>query len=183
MRILIDSKPPANRTTSFSGLAWLGLLAVALCGCGSRSDPAPSKDPDAKEKPSAKAGTEADAPELKWAHEIARDFLDQVAAGKFEKAAQLVILVRRHANPDGLRANHLSDILGGRSGQAKGFRAGDEFTSWDITFKILSPAKDEAKFRGSMQGPKRTATFALQVQKDTDSKWRVGDFTAVTKAK
>jgi hypothetical protein len=113
--------------------------------------------------------------------EIAEDFLARVATAKLDSAAKLVVKERRRPGPGGLASGELRDMLGADPSTYR-FKPGDEFTSWKIHAKLLSPEKDEASFRGSLEGPKRTATFALLVRKDrADGEWRVGDFSVVIK--
>lgn len=151
-------------------VACLGLLLICL-GCGRRDDPSPSVV-------TVPPKGSTDPPEMPWALEIAESFLGDVVAGNWSNAAVKVVKSRQNPGPGSLVSSKISDEMGGS------YARGDESKTWTIESKLLAPAKDEASFRGFMEGTRGKASFSLLVRVDDDKKWRVGDFSVkITPAK
>jgi hypothetical protein len=147
------------------------LLAIFFLSCARNESP---KTPDVAGKEKA----EAEEPELEWAKEIADLFLSDVSAAKFDHASRLVVKARQNPGPGSLVSSDLRDEVEALNDK---FKAGDEITSWKISSKLLSPSKDEAVFKGTLERPKRTTSFSLRVVKEkSDGKWRVEAFSAKT---
>src|SRR5262245_47515320 len=133
-----------------AGIACIaGVFMATAMGC-SRTDNAPAA---VNVKP---AVVQEDEPEMKWAHEIAGTFLDRVRVAKFEEAAIMVVTARRRPGPNSLVSTDLRDELKAiNSPFGFQYNESDGFASWSIISKVLSPAKDEASFKGVLEGPKR----------------------------
>jgi hypothetical protein len=115
------------------------------------------------------------AEELKWAKGVAEDFLNLAFAGDLKHAQALIDTSLKNAYAqEGERA--LWEWLN-NSIAIRGYR------SPTIREELLSPAGDEASFRGEFKRveelmPDRKYTFNLRVVKEKDSgKWRVSLFT------
>lgn len=168
-----------------SGLLFF-LLAMLVISC-SRDNTGKNPSGPGKEKVQAegpgpgKDKVVAEEPEMKWAKEIADLFLTDLQNAKFDHAGRLVVMARQKPGPGSLVSSDLRDELEAHDYK---FKDGDEVTSWTITSSLLSPAKDEAAFKGTMQRPKRTTTFSLRIVKEkSDGKWRVEAFSAKTSKK
>jgi hypothetical protein len=145
------------------------VLAAALgaVGCGGGNAPsAPGPQP----APAADPKKEA---ELKWAREIAENFLNDIVARKWENAAE--------ATTKAFKANDRNGIYSLRP-EIEGTDVKEPdggVTAWTISTQEIAPDHDEASFRGTLTGPMRSGSFSLRVVKDKDDggKWRVAQFS------
>jgi hypothetical protein len=112
--------------------------------------------------------------ELKWAKEVATDFLNAGVQSHYQNAETLLTADYRKALKEGhvsLAVQFRDLILDGKA----------EF--WSINVAEMAPDKDEALFRGATRGKKGGATFALRVVKEKEGgKWRVAFFATGTSA-
>jgi hypothetical protein len=101
--------------------------------------------------------------ELKWAKGVAIDFLAAMTAGQLEQAEMLLAAELRKRVP------MVPWLLDARfDGLGK---------SYTITEEQIAPDRDEASFKGVLQGEKREAPFSLRVVREKSSGlWRVNYF-------
>jgi hypothetical protein len=111
------------------------------------------------------------AAELKWAKEVATDFLNAGMQTNYASAEALVAPDFKKVLSDGQTSVTylLSRAASGGGGQE----------SWTIASEEIAPDKDEAFFRGTFKAKKSEAEFSLRVAKEKEGgKWRVCFFTA-----
>jgi hypothetical protein len=102
--------------------------------------------------------------ELAWAKGVAEDFLEAICG--FEQD-QVAVLMSSELRKEIVMQSSLDHWVGRVS------RA-DVGGSAKITEEQIAPDIDEASFRGTLQGSKKTADFSTRLVKDKESgKWRV----------
>jgi hypothetical protein len=162
MSILVEQNTRVGRIC-------LLLLAMVLgaVGCTGTNASAPSGSQAAASDPKKDA-------ELKWAREMAEDFLNDIVAGKWNNAAALTS--KSYHNERWGRG--FNAIKGEMDGTLDGHKPGQELTAWTIASQQIAPDQDEASFRGQLTGPQYAGEFTLRIikQKD-DGKWRVEQFS------
>jgi hypothetical protein len=132
------------------------VVTVLVAGLLLGAAPAPKED-DAKK----------DA-ELKWAKEVAADFLNAGMHRDYSSAEALVTTDFKKALKEGNTSvtDRLSLVANGAE-------------SWVVTCEEMAPDKDEVLVRGTFKGKKGEAVFSIRVAKEKESgKWRVCFFTA-----
>ncbi|HVS37780.1 MAG TPA: hypothetical protein VMS17_19640 [Gemmataceae bacterium] len=144
--------------------AWLSAFLVLAAPAYVRADPPPepraSQEPDKKDE------------ELKWAKGVAQDFLG--AMHKSDQAQAELLMTTQ------MKAVVQSDMNWMNNFGNAGFTGG---ASNEINEETLSPEKDEAAFRGRLDGHNGFQTpvqskFTIRLTKDKESgKWRVSFFT------
>jgi hypothetical protein len=118
----------------------------------------------------AEGDTKQDA-ELKWAKEVASDFLTAGLQHNYASAEALVTADFRKALKEGNTSvtDRLSDVVASGGGAE----------SWVLTYEELAPDRDEALFRGAFKAKKGDAAFSVRVAKEKEGgKWRVCFFAA-----
>jgi hypothetical protein len=149
-------------------LCWALLSFAGVGGCSSRTSTKPDPDPQ-KEI------------ELKWARQIAKAFLQDVVAGKWESAAASTTEAYRKRDRSGTGFN---TIMVEVDGDPRGHKRDQELSSFSFSEEELAPGHDEASFRGTLSGPDRVGTFSLRVVKEKESgKWRVDHFSTTLRKK
>jgi hypothetical protein len=114
-------------------------------------------------------GTKKDA-ELKWAKEVASDFLTAGLQRNYDSAEALATADFKKALKE--RNNSVTDQL------HRVVLVG-EAESWEMTYAEIAPDQDEALFRGVFKAKKGEAAFAVRVAKEKEGgKWRVCFFSA-----
>jgi hypothetical protein len=109
--------------------------------------------------------------ELKWAKEVASDFLTAGLQHNYASAEALVTADFKKALKEGNTSvtDRLSDAVANGGGAE----------SWAMTYEAMAPDQDEALFRGVFKAKKGEAGFSVRVAKDHESgKWRVCFFAA-----
>jgi hypothetical protein len=107
--------------------------------------------------------------ELKWAKEVAIDFLSAGLQRNYSSAEALATAEFKKVLKEGNTSvtDRLSDVVTGGA------------ESWAVTCKEMAPDKDEVLVRGTFKGKKGEAAFSVRVAKEKEGgKWRVCFFTA-----
>jgi hypothetical protein len=144
-------------------------VLVVLAGIGGCSGSTSKSDPERKEN-TPDPRKEA---ELKWAREVAENFLNDIVAGKWDNAA--AVTSRNYTTKFGTGFNA---VLGEMDGSLEGHKKGQELTGWTISSQQIAPDLDETSFRGELKGHNRAGEFTLRVVKQKDNhKWRVEQFS------
>jgi hypothetical protein len=118
-------------------------------------------EPDAAEPAAAVAKKMR---ELAWAKGVAEDFLHAMCGFDHEQAAMLMSPELRKE----IAMQFSLDFWVGRVSRA------DLAGGAKITEEQISPDTDEAAFRGTLHGSKKTADFSMRLVKEKESaKWRV----------
>ena len=118
--------------------------------------------------PGQEGGAKKDA-EMKWAKEVATDFLRAGLNRDFSTAETLVTADFKKA----LKEANLT--VGDR---LRGV-VNDGAESWVVTNEEMAPDQDEAVVRGTFKGKNGEAEFSVRVTKEKEGgKWRVCFFTA-----
>jgi hypothetical protein len=108
------------------------------------------------------------AAELKWAKEVAADFLSAGARREYASAEALLTAEFKKSLKEG--STSVSDRLSSSAiWSAK---------SWVVEKEEIAPDKDEALFRGKLKNDSGEAEFSVRIVKEGDGgKWRVGFFS------
>jgi hypothetical protein len=108
------------------------------------------------------------AVELKWAKEVAADFLNAGARREYASAEALLTAEFKKCLKDGNTS--AGDRLSGTGlWSAK---------SWAVEKEEIAPDQNEALFRGKLKGDSGEAEFSVRVVKEGDGgKWRVSFFS------
>jgi hypothetical protein len=116
----------------------------------------------------AKKDAKKDA-EMKWAKEVATDFLRAGLNRDYSTAETLV-------TADFKRALKEANLTVGDRLRAV---VNDGAESWVVTSEEMAPDQDEAVVRGTFKGKNGEAEFSVRVTKEKEGgKWRVCFFTA-----
>jgi uncharacterized protein (TIGR03067 family) len=128
------------------------------------------QEPGGPEKRRAPSKPDPKEAELKWAKEVASDFLTAGLHHNYPSAETLVTADFKKALKEG------NDSV---TEQLKQVVIVREAESWVITCAEIAPDQDEALFRGAFKGKKGEVAFSVRVAKEKEGgKWRVCFFTA-----
>jgi hypothetical protein len=124
--------------------------------------------------PAQEKGTK-DSAALKWAHEIAEQFLQAVVDNKPPAAlACMTPEFQKHVGGDPGFVLYFRFQLESGAVTEETALAGWTFAGEGVA----APDQDEVRLAGVLKGPKRQARFSMTVEKDAKTgKWRVNSFT------